>query len=398
MVRVCGRQIVDVGPRSAHIAGLPYAAFAATGDIEAPELELFSPKQGDPDDYVAVRVGNGTRYAITNTCAANVLEYAKPGWHACGNREAARAAMLPLAAHLGVSVEETARRILEKASTKVIPVVEGLIAEYGLDRDQSVLVGEGGGAAALIPFVAERMGLDFKISQDAEVISSIGVALAMVRETVERVIPNPAPEDLQRIKREASEAAVRLGAAAENVEVTIEVDAQTQRVRATAVGASEMRAQDLLKEVSEAQARSIAAASMGLPEDAVKLAAATDQVRVFQGEVVERKWRFFTSRRRPVRAVDREGVIRVQRSDGIVLGGTAATGMAQLRRTWEEITIYNGDSIITPDVFVIAGRRVVDLSGITALDQAMTVGRSELEGMPDETAIAIIGVQGARGI
>jgi N-methylhydantoinase A/oxoprolinase/acetone carboxylase beta subunit len=398
MVRVRGKQIVDVGPRSAHIAGLPYAAFAVTQDIEAPELELFRPKEGDPDDYVAVRAANGTRYAVTNTCAANVLEYAKPGWHASGNREAARAAMLPLAAHLGVSAEETARRILEKASAKVIPVVESLIAEYGLDRDQSVLVGEGGGAAALIPFVAERMRLDFKISQDAEVISSIGVALAMVRETVERVIPNPAPEDLQRIKREAFDAAVRLGAAAENVEVTIEVNAQTQRVRATAMGASEMRAQDLLKEVTEAEARGIAASSMGLSEEAVALAAATDQMRVFQGEVVERKWRFFSSRRRPVRAVDQEGVIRVQRSDAIVLSATAATGMAQLRRAWEEVTIYNGDSVITPDVFVIAGRRVVDLSGITALDQAMTIGRSELEGLPDETAVAIIGVQGARGI
>ena len=98
MVRVRGREIVDVGPRSAHIAGLPYAAFSNTEDIQAPELELFSPKQGDPDDYVAVRAASGTRYAITNTCAANVLGYAKPGWHACGNREAARAAMLPLAA------------------------------------------------------------------------------------------------------------------------------------------------------------------------------------------------------------------------------------------------------------------------------------------------------------
>ena len=91
------------------------------------------------------------------------------------------------------------------------------------------------------------MKLDFKISQDAEVISSIGVALALVRETIERVIPNPGPEDLQRIKREAFDAVVKLGAAPENVEVVIEVDPQTQRVRATAMGASEMRAQDMRK-------------------------------------------------------------------------------------------------------------------------------------------------------
>jgi len=43
-------------------------------------------------------------------------------------------------------------------------------ASTRFDRDQAVLVGEGGGAAALIPFVAERMKLDFSISQDAEVI------------------------------------------------------------------------------------------------------------------------------------------------------------------------------------------------------------------------------------
>ena len=306
--------------------------------------------------------------------------------------------MAPLAQLLGLSVEDTARRILEKATAKVIPVVEDLVREYALDRDQAVLVGEGGGAAALIPFVAERMNLDFKISQDAEVISSIGVALALVRETVERIIPNVTPEDLQRIKREAFDAVVRLGAAPENVEVTIEVDPQTQRVRATAMGASEMRAQDMRKQVSEEEAREIAARSMALPPESARLAAATDQVRVFQGEVVERKWRIFKSRRMPVRAVDREGVIRVQRSDGVVSQSAAGTGLMDMQRMWEAVTVYNGDSVITPDMFVIAGRRVVDLSGVSALDQALAVGRSELEGLPADAPIALIAVQGARGI
>jgi hypothetical protein len=212
------------------------------------------------------------------------------------------------------------------------------------------------------------------------------------------VIPNAMPDDLQRIKREAFDAVVRLGAAPENVEVTIEVDPQTQRVRATAMGASEMRAQDMRKEVSEDEAREIAARSMGLSPETLRLAAATDQVRVFQGQVEERKWRIFSSRRAPVRAVDREGVIRVQRSDGVVAVATAQTGLAEMRRLWEEVTIYNGDSVITPDMFVIAGRRVVDLSGVSALEQALAIGRSELEGLAPEAPVALITVQGARGI
>jgi N-methylhydantoinase A/oxoprolinase/acetone carboxylase beta subunit len=398
MVRMRGNDIHDVGPRSAHIAGLHYAAFARPEDIVDPQIELFRPKDGDPDDYLAIRCANGERYALTNTCAANVLGYARPGWHAHGDAESARRAFAPLARCLGTGVEEAARRVLVKAAAKVTGVVDDLVGEYKLDRDQAVLVGEGGGAASLIPFVAETMKLDFRISQDAEVISSIGVALALVRETIERVMPNPAPEDLQRIKREAFDAAVRLGAAPENVEVTIEVDPQTQRVRATAMGASEMRSQDMHKQVSQEEAAGIAATSMGLAPDTVRLAAATDDVRVFQAEVQERKWRFFTRRRNPVRAVDREGVIRIQRSDGVVAQASASDGLQQLRSLWESVTIYNGDSVIAPDMFVVAGRRIVDLSGITALDQAIAISRGELEGLPPEAPVVLISVQGARGL
>jgi N-methylhydantoinase A/oxoprolinase/acetone carboxylase beta subunit len=398
MVRMRGNDIHDVGPRSAHIAGLHYAAFARPEDIVDPQIELFRPKDGDPDDYLAIRCANRERYALTNTCAANVLGYARPGWHAHGDAESARRAFAPLARRLGTGVEEAARRVLVKAAAKVTGVVDDLVGEYKLDRDQAVLVGEGGGAASLIPFVAETMKLDFRISQDAEVISSIGVALALVRETIERVMPNPAPEDLQRIKREAFDAAVRLGAAPENVEVTIEVDPQTQRVRATAMGASEMRSQDMHKQVSQEEAAGIAATSMGLAPDTVRLAAATDDVRVFQAEVQERKWRFFTRRRNPVRAVDREGVIRIQRSDGVVAQASASDGLQQLRSLWESVTIYNGDSVIAPDMFVVAGRRIVDLSGITALDQAIAISRGELEGLPPEAPVVLISVQGARGL
>jgi N-methylhydantoinase A/oxoprolinase/acetone carboxylase beta subunit len=398
MVRVRDRALTDVGPRSAHIAGLPYAAFAKTEAIVDPKLEFFSPHKDDPDDYVAVRTADGTRYAITNTCAANVLGYAKPGLHAYGNPEAARRAMVPLAERLGKSVEDTARLILERATDKVIPVVEDLIAEYKLDRDQAVLVGEGGGAAALIPFAAERLKLVHKISKDAEVISSIGVALALVRDVVERVIPNPQPDDLKAIKREAFDAVVKLGAAPENVEVTVEVDPQTQRVRATAMGASEMRSRDRSTEITEDEAMTLAATSMGVTATNVHLSAQTTRMRVFQGKIEQRKWAIFKSRRSPVRAIDLEGVIRVQRSDGIVTSATAEAGNTALRSLWEQTTIYNGDSIITPDMFVIVGAHVVDLTGTATLDQALAVAQSEFEGLPNDAPIALISVPGARGL
>ena len=63
------------------------------------------------------------------------------------------------------------------------------------------------------------MGLRYSIPDNAEVISSIGVALAMVRDVVERVVPNPTPEDIRSIKAEAIDKAVESGAAADSVAV-----------------------------------------------------------------------------------------------------------------------------------------------------------------------------------
>ena len=77
------------------------------------------------------------------------------------------------------------------------------------------------------------------------------VALALVREVIERVIANPRPEDLEAIRQEAFDAVVRLGAAAESVEVTVEVNSHSQRVRATAIGASEMRVKTRTSDAGE---------------------------------------------------------------------------------------------------------------------------------------------------
>jgi N-methylhydantoinase A len=398
MVRLKDGRLADVGPRSAHIAGLPYATFARPEDIVDPVIELFQPKPEDPADYVAVRSASGGRYAITNTCAANVLGYAKPGLHAYGNPESATRAIAALAKLIGKSVEDTARAILDIATDKVIPVVDDLIAEYKLDRDQAVLVGEGGGAAALIPHASGRTGLQHVISKDAEVISSIGVALALVRDVVERVIPNPQPEDLKRIRREAFEAVVRLGAAPENVEVNLEVDQHTHRVRATAMGASEMRARQRSDEIGESEAREIAAKAMGVSLERVTLAAATPRMRVFQGAVEEKSWRIFTKRRSPVRAIDLDGVIRVQRSHSVVRAASAQTGLDGLRRLWEDTTIYNGDSVITPDIFVIIGGQIIDLSGVNSIEQALAVTRGEFDGLTGSDPVALVSIPPSRGL
>ena len=337
---------------------------------------------GDGGDYVAVRVAGGARFALTTTCAANVLGYTHAGLHAHGNREAARRAFAALAAFLDTTIEDAARAVLDCATDKVIPVIQGLIAEYQLDADQCLLIGEGGGAGALIPRMSERFGLRHEISEDAEVISSIGVALALVRDVVERIIPHPKPEDLQAIRREALEAVVRLGADPRGVDVTVEVDRLTHRVRAIAMGAAEMHVKDPGGSIPEREARAIAARSMSLGAETLHLAAETAGLRAYRST---------SDGFGAVRVVDREGAIRMQRSRALVRTTTAAQAQQTIREVWKETAGGSGTGHASPGLLIHFGAHLVDLSGVESLDQAVALARSELEAEAEDAVVGVIG-------
>jgi N-methylhydantoinase A len=382
MVRARPSELIDIGPRSAHIAGLPYAAFADPADLVGAIVEPFETRQADGQDYIALRTPGGAQYAITTTCAANALGFAKPGMHAYGEPKAARAAFEALAAYLGATADEAARAVLTCAADKVIPVVEELVREYRLDPDQRILVGEGGGAGALVPFVAASTGYPFEISRDAEVISSIGVALALVRDVVERIIPHPKPEDLQAIREEARLAAVRLGAHPRAVDVTVEVDRQTHLVRATAMGSAEMQSRDPSGAIHEQTARRLAAEAMDSQPSAVELAASTGGYRAYRigGEALGR-----------VRVLDDEGTVRLRRNRAVVLQSARNEATGVLRRLWQDLG--DGGSGAAREVFLFAGRHFTDLSSLEDVDQAVALAEVALADDTDASDdVILVGV------
>ncbi len=200
MIRANKNGVIDVGPRSAHIAGLDYAAFTDPSTIKNPHIEFFSPKEGDPDDYVKLVNEDGSAFTITNTCAANALGLVEPKYFSYGNQESCRKGIQVLADYCNTTVEDIATQIMEKAFGKVEAIYNELVEKYQLEKDQTTLVGVGGGAAALVPYFSNKTGVKYSIPEDAEVISSIGVALSMVRDVVERIVPNPTAEDIRSIK------------------------------------------------------------------------------------------------------------------------------------------------------------------------------------------------------
>ena len=65
-------KVVAVGPRSAHIAGLPYAVYASPDALRDGRAVLIAPRPGDAADHLALDTDAG-RFALTTTCAANAL-------------------------------------------------------------------------------------------------------------------------------------------------------------------------------------------------------------------------------------------------------------------------------------------------------------------------------------
>ena len=256
--------------------------------------------------------------------------------------------------------------------------------KYRLEKDQISLVGVGGGAAALIGFCSDKMGLRYSIPDNAEVISSIGVALAMVRDVVERVVPNPTPEDIRSIKAEAIDKAVESGAAADSVDVHIEIDPQTSKLTAIALGSTEVKTTDLLKECTAKEARELAAEDLKVAPSEVNEECATKNFYVF---AIEGKGKH------PVRILDKKGFIKVQRNDGKAILCKAGSYRNIVSQLWEELAIYQQDAILRPDYYICAGARVMDFSGSVDLDKIMMLMEVEMQMIDPGDDVIIVGAK-----
>ena len=381
MIRVNKSGVKDVGPRSAHIAGLEYAVYTPEEEIVDPKLELYSPKEGDPADYVAIRLASGKCITITNSCAANVLGYVTEEDFSYGNVASARKAMTPLAGYLNTTVEDVARQILSKAVEKIEPVIRSLAKKYQLEKNQMTLVGVGGGVAALIKFAAERMELNYKIPENAEVISSIGVALAAVQDVVERIVPNPTKQDIQAIKQEVTDMAIESGATEDSVEVHIEIDPQTQKITARASGSTAAQATEVQSVATETEAREIAVQDFRLPAEEVQLLDSTDHFYVYGAN---------SKKGNGVRVIDKKGFIRVQREHAEVVKTSIQNYFEQVTYLWESMANYQSDLIIRPDFYFCVGPRLLDFSStdFTQLTMLMEIEMSEIVGAEEMMIIA----------
>lgn len=390
MIELENGRIKDVGPRSAHIADLDYEVYASEDDIRNPVLQSIRPVEGDPE-YACVECDGGKKYALTLSGAANLAGCVPEDSYARGNVAAAEKAWKPLADAMNLTVKETALRVLTLSAAKNGKVVREMIQDYGLDQDALVFVGGGGGAAAVVPHLASVFGCKPRLAKNAAVISPIGVALAMVRDMVERSISNPTEEQLLSVRREAVRRAIESGANPDTIEVKVEVDTQHQKVRAIAIGATELRTRELAAAPkTDDELKAIVAENLRVEPDKVTLAADNGRMCAFTCESFERKLLLLKKKNTALRLIDRNGVIRLQKKNATVAYCSPFRWKGTLKTLMEDHTVYGDGGAEIPNVYVALGSRIIDLAGMQSHEQITSLCGMELAGIQEDENLIMV--------
>lgn len=385
-------KIVDVGPRSAHIADKEYEVFAKTQDMDSPVLKLIAPRKEDQANYAIVECKNQKSYALTVAGAANILGYIPEDDYAKGNVEAARLAWEVLAKEANLSVEAACKQAMEIAIAKVSVIVEELIREYDLNRNLIYLVGGGGSAAVIAPFLGEKMGIRHRIAQNAPYISTIGVALALVREQIERSISNPTEEDIRKIRSDIMDVITKAGADPATVEIAIEIESQKNILRAVATGATELRTKDRnSQEKSEQELLKIIEEAVSVPTMDIHKVASEGRWNAYEIEKVSKYFfGLFKKKQKLVRMIDCDGVIRLQKDIAKIKQIAKKDKDTVFSEFIDEMTLYTDAGATLPKTYLFFQQKMVDLSGVINKEQLMSLVDMELEFLDDTHKLIVV--------
>ncbi len=350
MLRVRKRHVHAVGPRSAHIAGLEYACFIEPERLADAQGVVVAPREGDDNDHLVLRLADGSRAAVTVTCAANALGITEPGDHAWSptSHEAGLAALSAAGRYCGLDGRQVAERMMAAASEAVCELVYRLISTQKLRAP--VILAVGGAAGGLGRFVASRMGLPCTVPPDAEIISSIGDALSMVRAERERTVHSLTAEIVRQLSDEAENEALVAGAAPGSVEVRIEELPERGTVRAIATGTVGLR-------------------SGALPGQEIITAESLAAREPHDAEITSVGAFWLVARRGSIVIIDRFG-------DPVATVKGVRCTIDELGDTVERLTRVRGPITLRPTIWWISEGRIAELASSDMIEAATALHKA----------------------
>jgi len=398
-VRVCGvaggslirvskhKGIVDVGPRSSHIAGLEYSCFADPVELREGKIVLFSPLNDDPSDYVCIKTPSGKLYGITNTCAANALSIIPSDDNAFGNLESTKIAITKLSEFLGMPLKQIAEQILDISIAKIVSYIMPAIKEYKLAKDRVIIIGGGGGASVLVPKVAKKLDFQYKKAEYADVISSIGVATGMIYEERERTIANPSPENVSELINEVKDEAISKNASPDSLSIQSEYISERAILRVTVIG-------NVTLDLSAARSRELnydelvrTATELFRQNGNVVLESTIGNYYVFSNSYLLKKF-LFKTKKQSILVLDKFGRVRLSLDSGKLVNGYSKELSENLLQILSSVS-PSSSSDLSPQIHLIDGFQILDFSSLTAKEQVIKAIREQLEKINSNVVLVV---------
>jgi N-methylhydantoinase A len=388
LVRWSGKKITDVGPRSAHISGLRYSCFAESQELEGGQIVTFMPKEEDPIDYIGIEVGAGKRFAITTTCAANALGLIPDNDYAKANKKSAQLALSILGHRLGMDMDDVANKILDISTRKILETIKTLIKEYRLKDEKFVLIGGGGGASVLVPLIADKLNCRYRIADNSEVISSIGVCTASIREEREKIIDNASPDEISLFIQEVEKIAISKGALPESISSQSEYISEKSLLRVTVYGNMKLDVGiNNTKEIDDQEAEVLACELFGINEGVQRIFNMKDYY-VFACEIHKKKL-FLKSKKQPVLVLDKYGHVRVSVENADIYSGTPREMKEKIQSLINDHGLSNE---LAPQIHIVDGKRILDFSSLSSTAHVLKAVTEELDKTANNQVTIIIKV------
>ena len=175
--------------------------------------------------------------------------------------------------------------------------------------------------------------------------------------------------------------AIKNGAVPDTIEVQIEIDPQTSKVTAIALGSTEVQTTDLLKACTEIEAAEIAAKSMGVAVESTNLLVKSDVFYVFSAT---------KNNKEAIRLIDKKGFIKVQRGDGTAISCKLDLVTEELAKIWDVYAVFKNDMRLVPDLYMCIGGKVLDFEGMMDFDQMLMIVGTELSLTSEDEVIIVV--------
>ena len=235
------------------------------------------------------------------------------------------------------------------------------------------LIGGGGGASVLVPFVAKQLNLNYEKADYAEVISSIGVASSMMQEQLEETVIKPNPEQISKLHKKIHDIMIEKGSTPESISVDSIYIPEKSLLRVTAFGNVELDNRLTAKNIfSQDEALQRATEITDIPKENINLAFQTDHYFVFTGNVVTKKL-IMKKNKQSVIVIDKYGREKLSLKNSKIIEVDSSDSINNLEKSLSSA----GD--IAPQVYLLNELKLMDFSGLTSKSHIVDAIKKELE-------------------